>query len=437
MDKDVGVYKGWIVVGASFVTYMVVWGGVWYSFSVFLNIFVRDFQWGRGEVAGVFSICVSIIFLSAPLVGRAFDYFGPKYIMPVAAMFLGANLFLCTRINSLFDFYLYYGIGCGTGMSFLLFTAQAPIITRWFHIHRATAMGLSLSGGGIGMMVFVPLIQRIALHSGWRAGFLLLSALVVFLVFPVSLILAKLPRKGETQHESGLLFWRKGASRKKTRVVTMDPSWARRVWTPREALRTRRFWYMFFAGVTGSSLVVQTIFSHFIIMTTDAGHAPVFSSKMLGLAGLMGTAGFLFWGRLADRICREWTYTLGTACLLSGLFSLFFMKWIGGVPLFLFFATLFGFGYGSRAPLMQSICADIFQGPHFSSILGLYQTSLAVGVIGPWIAGVVAEASNSYQPIILFLMGASFLSAFFVWFAAPRHIRRIERRTGIAIRPHI
>jgi len=160
MDKDVGVYKGWIVVGASFVTYMVVWGGAWYSFSVFLNIFVRDFQWGRGEVAGVFSICVSIIFLSAPLVGRAFDYFGPKYIMPVAAMFLGANLFLCTRINSLFDFYLYYGIGCGTGMSFLLFTAQAPIITRWFHIHRATAMGLSLSGGGIGMMVFVPLIQR-------------------------------------------------------------------------------------------------------------------------------------------------------------------------------------------------------------------------------------------------------------------------------------
>ncbi len=320
MDKNVGVYKGWIVVGASFVTYMVVWGGVWYSFSVFLNIFVREFYWGRGEVAGVFSICVAIICLSAPLVGRTFDYFGPKYIMPVAAIFLGATLFLCTRINSLFDFYLYYGIGCGIGMSFLLFTAQAPIITRWFHIHRATAMGLGLSGGGIGMMVFVPLIQRVAINSGWRAGFLLLSATVVFLVFPASFILAKLPRKGETQHETGLLSWRKGASRKKTRVVTMDPSWARRVWTPREALRTRRFWYLFFAGVSGSSLVVQTIFSHFIIMTTHTGYSSVFSSKMLGLAGLMGTAGFLFWGKLADRIGREWSYTMGTACLLVDFF---------------------------------------------------------------------------------------------------------------------
>jgi hypothetical protein len=84
---------------------------------------------------------------------------------------------------------------------------------------------------------------------------------------------------------------------------------------------------------------------------------------------------------------------------------------------------------------MQSICADIFQGPHFSSILGLYQTSLAVGVIGPWIAGVFVESYNSYQPIILFLMGALFLSAFFVWRAAPRHIRRIERRAEIAINP--
>jgi MFS family permease len=437
MDKNVGVYKGWIVVGASFVTYMVVWGGVWYSFSVFLNIFVRDFQWGRGEVAGVFSIFVSIICLSAPLVGRTFDYFGPKYIMPVAAMFLGANLFLCIRINSLFDFYLYYGIGCGIGMSFLLFTAQAPIITRWFHTHRATAMGLGLSGGGIGMMVFVPLIQRVAINSGWRAGFLLLSAAVVFLVFPASFILAKLPRKGETQHEKGLLSWRKGTSRKKTRVVTMDPSWARKIWTPREALRTRRFWYLFFAGVTGSSLVVQTIFSHFIIMTTDTGYSSVFSSKMLGLAGLMGTAGFLFWGKLADRIGREWGYTLGTACLFGGLFSLFLMKWVEGLPVFLLFATLFGFGYGSRAPLMQSICADLFQGPHFSSILGMYQTSLAVGVVGPWIAGVVAENLKSYQPIILFLMGATFLSAFFVWRAAPRHIRRIERRAQIAIKPRI
>jgi len=65
------------------------------------------------------------------------------------------------------------------------------------------------------------------------------------------------------------------------------------------------------------------------------------------------------------------------------------MKWIGGMPIFLVFGVLFGFGYGSRAPLMQSIWADIFQEPYFASIFGAYQTCLVVGMVGPWPAWVI------------------------------------------------
>jgi MFS family permease len=377
MEKS-NIYRGWIIVACSFVTYMIVWGGVWYSFSVFYNIFVRDYQWGRGETAGVFSLCVSLVFATGPIVGRLFDRYGPRRILPAAALFLAINLLLCSRIHSLIEFYLFYGIGCALGMSLLLFTPQTSVISRWFQVYRGSALGVALSGSGMGMLILVPLVQSIAADFGWQIAFLLLSLLVFLVVFPINLLLVRFPVEGEIDFEKGFPFISLG-KRRALRVKVIDQSWASKVWTLREALKTKRFWYISFAGMSGTVLVVQTTFSHFIL-------------------------------------------------LFLGLFLLSLMRWISSMPIFIFFAVLFGFGYGSRAPLSQSICADLFQGPYFSSIFGMYQVALSIGILGPWITGVISERIDSYQPIILFLMGSLILSSVFVWLAGPRYVRRSYRQ---------
>lgn len=421
------IYRGWYVVGAAFITYMVVWGGIWYSFSVFYSIFVSEFSWGKGEVAGVFSLSIILVFVSGPFVGALLDRYGPRKVLPGAALLLGASLLLCGQVKSLSGLYLFYGVGCGTGMSFLLFTAQTALLSRWFEAYRGTALGVALSGAGLGMMIFVPLIQFITERMGVSGGFLFLSVLVLLLVLPVNCFLVRLPLEGERDLESGLPIGVGSAQSRYTYLVE-NPDWASNVWTIRQALRTKRFWLMCLAGITGTAFVVQTTFSHYILMAKAAGYQAALASKMLGLSGIAGTLGFLFWGRISDRVGREWAFTLGSLCLIAGLLSYLAMEQAGRLAPFLSFAVLFGFGYGSRAPLMQSIWADMFQGPYFSSIFGMYQMFLAVGMTGPWIVGGIVEDMGSYRPIVWFLVISLTLSTLLVWVASPRHVRRVSRR---------
>ena len=239
---------------------------------------------------------------------------------------------------------------------------QTAILARWFVTYRGTAIGIALSGAGLGMMTIVPLTQFITARMGWSAGFLFLSALVFLVVLPANCLLVRFPGEGERDEESALPIVIGSAPSRYTYLVA-NPNWTSRVWTLRQALQTKRFWLTCLAGMTGTAFVVQTTFSHYILMAEAAGYQAALASKMMGLSGIAGTLGFLFWGRLSDRVGREWGFTLGTICLIAGLLSYLVMKEAGGLVPFLSFAVLFGFGYGSRAPLMQSIWADLFQEP--------------------------------------------------------------------------
>jgi hypothetical protein len=54
-ENRTGDRRGWIVVGASFVT-MAIFYGIWYSYGVFFVAILRDLGWSRSLVAGAFSV---------------------------------------------------------------------------------------------------------------------------------------------------------------------------------------------------------------------------------------------------------------------------------------------------------------------------------------------------------------------------------------------
>ena len=76
-------------------------------------------------------------------VGAAFDRWGPRRMFPVAAVLLGVGFFLCSRMTTLWQFYLYYGVIVGTGFTALGFIPHVALIARWFDRRRGLATSLA------------------------------------------------------------------------------------------------------------------------------------------------------------------------------------------------------------------------------------------------------------------------------------------------------
>ena len=92
---------------------------------------------------------------------------------------------------------------CAGAGSALVYTPLMSITVGWFPEKRGTAMGLLLSGAGIGMLfsgIIVPYIVRAFPEYSWRGSWLLFGVITCIVVFVASIVL-KNPEVTEDEGE--------------------------------------------------------------------------------------------------------------------------------------------------------------------------------------------------------------------------------------------
>ena len=82
---------GWVVAATAFVGLFVVFG-IAYSFGAFFDSMAEEFGTGKGATALMFSITTAGYFGLGLFSGRAADRYGPRPLMLVGAVMLGAGL---------------------------------------------------------------------------------------------------------------------------------------------------------------------------------------------------------------------------------------------------------------------------------------------------------------------------------------------------------
>jgi MFS family permease len=124
-------YYGWVIVGLSMIS-MAFWFGIRTTFSVFFVALIDHFHWTRAEAAGAQSIARVVYMIMAPIIGTLVDRIGPRKVILPGIILTSFGFLLCTQIKTLIQFYLFFGIIVGMGVTCLSIAPFTVILAHWF-----------------------------------------------------------------------------------------------------------------------------------------------------------------------------------------------------------------------------------------------------------------------------------------------------------------
>lgn len=374
------------------------------TFGVFFVAMLDAFGWSRAATAGVISLAIIFEGACLPWAGGLIDRFGGRRTLISGGLVLAIGLGFASTVSALWQFYFWIGIVSAAGIALIGMVPHVAIISREFPERRGTALGIAWAGGGVGIVMLVPLTQLMIDKWGWSAAYVGLAAITILLVIPpVQLFMprslnpsAKGPRPEQT-------------AAKQTQQIE---------WTVKRALTNSAFWLLFIAR-TLASMGNQVIVTHQIAHAVDVGYAKVFAASIFGLMGVISIGGRILFGYLADVMNRQMVFTWVQIISAVGILALLFMHDATAPWLLYTYAVCYGLGQGSRALVLSAISADIFHGKHFGAIFGYFTFSIGLGgAVGAWLGGFLFDVTKSYAVPFWVSLACLVVSVFIVWASA-------------------
>jgi MFS family permease len=391
------LHYAWVVLGAVLVA-VLMGSGLRAMFGVFIKPLEAEFGWDRASLSGAAALSLLLLGAVSPFVGWLADRWGPRRVILVSCLLLGAGTFLSSRVTSLWQIYLTAGVLMAAGSGGLAMATAATVAARWFEAQRGVVLGLLGGAMSAGQLVIVPLAVWLTLTMGWRQSFLWLGVALVLLVIPLTFWLVR-----DDPAEVGLRAYGAGHAKASAGPVPAD----RRV-SLGEAMQVPAFWLLagsfFVCGYTSNGLVL----THLVPHAAGHGFSEMHAAQALGVMGAMNIAGTVASGWICDRFGRKGPLAFYYA--VRGL-SLLFLLWVWNVPSLHLFAAIFGLNYISTVPPTTALTANIFGRYAVGTLSGWIFFSHQVGsALGAALGGLVFQATGAYT--------WAFVSAAFLAFAA-------------------
>jgi MFS family permease len=406
-------YYPWVVIAIAFLTVGIAFGAR-NAFALFLVAVIEEFRWSRGLASGALMLGSVMWTLAAPVIGTLLDRLGARVVLPSGAIIMALGFAVSGMAHTIAEFYLGMGVLMGIGFAALPMTSQATFLSNWFIRKRGMAIGTAASGIGLGILLVVPWTQWLITTYGWRSAFFVLGGMLAIVVAPLNFFFQR-QRPEEMNLKPDF-----GASSSRVSVEHVKASGFDGP-SLKEALRTYRFWAFAF-GVLAGAIPLHMVLIHQVAAVSDAGFSKELAALGLGLIGLFTAPAMILMGLLADRIGRQWSYLLGSASLMVGIFLLMMITDTDRGWLFYAFPPFIAFGFSSRQSLYPTIAADLFHGKSFGAIIGAIALFIGAGAgIGPWLGGAIHDWTGSYYWAFCAAQALTLFSVAFIWMAGSRN----------------
>ena len=388
------IFYGWVVICALLLILAIVLG-TRVSYGVFFKSIAGEFHLTRLETSAFFSTYMLISCVFAFFGGAALDRYGPRRVIFLMGLFVGASLLLSALASApwhlFFSYSLLLAMGTGAG-----FTIVATTTSRWFARRRGMAMGIASSGEGLGIGLMAPAAMVCITAFGWRTALVIMGVSAVLVMCSMSLFLKKDPAEMGLAPDGDKIFPAQKGPSGQGLAHTQESL------TLGTAFRTRSFW-CFFIIYFFLSFCFHLVTTHIVPHATDLGISREKAALILTLIGTISSVGRLTFGGLSDRIGRKVSVVL---CALLQCAMLLFVAWSRELWLFYIFAIFYGFGFGGVSTVTTALIGDTFGATNLGAITGAAVVGYTLGAAaGPLLGGYVFDITNDY--FIAFLIGAA------------------------------
>jgi MFS family permease len=362
-----------------------------YSFGLFLKPIIAEFGWHRGTVAGAITISQAIAAVSTPFVGKLVDRWGVQRVTLVfiCTFSLSTAAIALTPASPAIFFLLY-------ALSGLAGAGQAPLnyakaISAWFEQRRGLALGIAMSGVGLGIAI-VPQLTRLLIKGfGWRGGYVGLGIFTFVLAFPAVALFVREPAGNGFRDRGRAGTPSVGAN---PPPVAPGPPIAPGMTVGEAVKGSFRFWFILIAIFLVATSVNGTT-AHIVPLLTDRGLSTALATSILSVTGIALIGGRIVSGYFLDRFFAPYVSACFFLLPLTGIVLL--STRAGGIVPFLGTICL-GLGIGSEIDIMAFLVSRYFGLRKFGEIYGYIMGVFLFGSgLGPTLIGVCFDLTHSYN----------------------------------------
>jgi MFS family permease len=379
------VFRGWFIVAAAFTVLFVVYG-IQFSFGTFVSDVVEDTGWSETRLQLIFAFYILSYSALSAVSGILTDRFGPRIVVAVGAVVLGAGYLVWANASNLWIVFLGLGIIAPIGMSASWVPCSATVV-RWFVVKRGLAIAITTAGGSAANILVPPVAAVLVENYGWRTAVTVLAISGCSVMLLTSLMFRRDP-ESVGEHPDGI---------ERTVQEVADEGGL----TLTQATRTPAFKLLF--GMYALTFTVVFVpFVHVNQFAESLGVTRVTAATVISSIGIGGLVGRLVAGPLSDRIDRRRVVVVAFAIETAGFVGLSLAQ---GLSVLYPAAVAFGFAYGAGVAVFPALVGDYFGRAHAGAIVGrIFATAGAMGAVGPYLAQLLVDSSGSYR--VAFVLSA-------------------------------
>jgi len=377
-----------------------------FAFGTFVKPLEEEFGWQRGELSFALTMTNIAVVIASPSLGFIIDRLGVRRVLIPSLILMGLAVASMTLMTgNIWHFYAMYLLipilGAGT-----LPQSYSRVIIAWFNHRRGLALGIALSGFGVGAAIVPSFAQMMIEIYGWRMAYLGFAAAILCVSLPMTILLLK-----ENPQEMGV----RPDGNNDDEVI--DTSTAINVsLTGSEAVKTRSYWLILVSFLL-VGIAITSILAHLVPMLIDRGVEPRTAALCMTALGIGLIFGRILAGFLMDYFFAPYV----AATFLLGLVAGIIILALGTSNGLVFVAAMFvGLATGSEISEIAYICSRFFGPRSFGQIYGIMFAAFQFGsAFGPPMMGLYFDRTGNYIGALWVLAAIAMTGAILIALLGP------------------